>query len=349
MTLIFGVCVCVVQSKLATTFSRRVAELQFRMLINILHAANHLVSWEDQGYCIVEAGKTKRCYREREMLLQDTPGILPLYPKRSAVSKDINLWNEEDWWKDCLCLHACLRACLVECLACISWVAMCELVKVLWITQRMVVRCEWLYACQRIEDAERGDLYSPQGSRMFEGKKQSTADTNSGKTLEHQWSTSGAPWAPVLRAKRPKTSKTPKDVPKRPKEASAVDPPRLSKHSPNISRSRGNSRFSEVLCRFRAYMSYTKLGISPVPCLHENTVFWKSCDFKFGEWLRELVVEWSWGELRCRRVRECVLDWVTGSLLECHCIQPRKLKVSLWDLFYCILYIKLVPEGNAWK
>ena len=298
MTLIFGVCVCVVQSKLATTFSRRVAELQFRMLINILHAANHLVSWEDQGYCIVEAGKTKRCYREREMLLQDTPGILPLYPKRSAVSKDINLWNEEDWWKDCLCLHACLRACLVECLACISWVAMCELVKVLWITQRMVVRCEWLYACQRIEDAERGDLYSPQGSRMFEGKKRSTANTNSGKTLEHQWSTSGAPWAPVLRAKRPKTSKTPKDVPKRPKEASAVDPPRLSKHSPNISRSRGNSRFSADFvhtCPTPSLASRLYLACMKILCFGNHAISSSVSDW--GSWLlNEVEVSWGAGE-----------------------------------------------------
>ena len=308
MTLIFGVCVCCAKETCNDLFPKSSWITKFRMLINILHAANHLVSWEDQGYCIAEAGKTKRCYREREMLLQDTPGILPLYPKRSAVSKDINLWNEEDWWKDCLCLHACLRACLVKCLACISWVAMCELVKVLWITQRMVVRCEWLYACRRIEDAERGDLYSPQGSRMFEGKKLSTADTNSGKTLEHQWST-------MSTCSTCKTSQNVQNAPRRPK---------TSQGSLCCGSSEIIQAFSEHFQIQRKFeVLWGSLQISCIHVLHQawhlacTLPAWKYCVLEIMRFQVQWVTEGvgCWMKLRWAEVQESegVCPWLGHS------------------------------------
>lgn len=327
------VCVCCAKETCNDLFPKSSWITKFRMLINILHAANHLVSWEAQGYCIAEAGKTKRCYREREMLLQDTPGILPLYPKRSAVSKDINLWNEEDWWKDCLCLHACLRACLVECLACISWVAMRELVKVLWITQRMVVRCEWLYACQRIEDAERGDLYSPQGSRMFEGKKlhhlYSPLWQDLGAPVEHHEHLFYVQNVP----KRPKRPKTSQNVPRKPLLWILRDYPSILRTFPDPEEIRGSLRFSADFvhtCPTPSLASRLYLACMKILCFGNHAISSSVSDW--GSWLlNEVEVSWGageWGSVS-----------LTGSLLECHCIQPRKLKVSLWDLFYCILYI----------
>ena len=222
-----------------------------------------LLYWD----CIAEAGKTKRGYfrilQEFYRCIQRAPRFqrIEIYGKGKIDGKSV-----------CACMRVCALVWLSVLLAKVGWP---------WVSWSKYFELlnAWLWnVSDCIEDAGQSVVTCTHrhGWRMFVGKKLST---------RHQlWQDLRAPLEHHEHLFY--VQKTTQNVPK---EACAVDPLRLSKHSPRISRSAGNSRFSadfghtfptpSSACRL--YLAYMK-----TQCLGNHAVSSSGVTEGVGCWMK---------------------------------------------------------------